>query len=278
MSDWIQNTTRGQQLYAHHRERGGSSQTGPGQQVAAATAPHRSPSAADAAPAGSAAANADVQSTTTEPARTTTTILSHNNTAAPTAAAAATTLQTTGRVANTNGDEPNRDVFAENRKKNIIIKGLTDRSNYDDRREVEELLEFMFCKHRISQISNGGIKRLGRREAGKNRFLMVCFENEAAVDQIYMRRNLLEDHPYMHNVYITRDLPRSERRNQRVSNMLNEALQSGRSAYMEIPEATLSINNDRPTIPSTDNTSGGNTIGQKRATTDRSKTISEGGE
>ena len=105
---------------------------------------------------------------------------------------------------------------------------------------------------------------------------MVSFENEAAVNQIYMRRNLLEDHPYMHNVYITRDLPRSERGNQRVSNMLNEASQSGRSAHSEIPEATLSISNDRPTIPSTDNTSGGNTEGQNRATTDSMETISEG--
>ena len=42
---------------------------------------------------------------------------------------------------------------------------------------------------------------------------------------------------------------------------------------MEIPEATLSINNDRPTIPSTDNTSGGNTEGQDRATPDSTETI-----
>ena len=45
---------------------------------------------------------------------------------------------------------------------------------------------------------------------------------------------------------------------------------------MEIPEATLSMNNDRPTIPSTDNTSGGNTEGQNRATTNSTETISEG--
>ena len=105
---------------------------------------------------------------------------------------------------------------------------------------------------------------------------MVCFENEAAVDQIYMRRNLLEDHPYMHNVSITRDLPRSERRNQRVSNMLNEASQSGRSAHIVIPEATVPISNDRPTTPSTDTTSGGNTEGQNRATTDSTEIITEG--
>ena len=162
--------------------------TSNGREVAAPEASHRSPSVASAANATPAAAGAGVQSTTAaepaassvaqptttaEPTRTTTTILSHDSTAVLAAAAAAITSQTTGRGAITNGDEPNRDAFAENRKKNIIIKGLTDRSNYDDRREVEELLEFMFCKHRISQISNGGIKRLGRRETGKNRFLMV---------------------------------------------------------------------------------------------------------
>ena len=100
---------------------------------------------------------------------------------------------------------------------------------------------------------------------GKKRFLMVSFENEDAVNQIYMRRNLLEDHPYMHNVYITRDLPRSERRDQKASNMLNEASQSGRSTHTRIPMATLADSNDRP-----------NTIGQIRATTGSSETISGG--
>ena len=69
----------------------------------------------------------------------------------------------------------------------------------------------------------------------------------------------------MHNVYIMRDLPRSERRNQRASNMLNEASQSGRSTHTEIPMAILSDSNDRP-----------NTIGQNGASTGSSETISEG--
>ena len=38
---------------------------------------------------------------------------------------------------------------------------------------------------------------------------------------------MLDRHPFMGNVYIMRDLPRSERRNRRVTNTINEATNSG---------------------------------------------------
>ena len=56
---------------------------------------------------------------------------------------------------------------------------------------------------------------------------MVSFDNEEAANQVYERRYMLDDHPYMGKVYIMRDLPRSERGNRRVSNTLNEAANSG---------------------------------------------------
>ena len=165
--------------------------------------------------------------------------------------------------------------MAEDRKKNIIIKGLPegDRHN-DDQMEVEEMLKFLFCKHRITQIKNGGVVRLGGRSMGKKRFLMVSFDNETAANQIYSRRNLLEDHPYMHNVYIMRDLPRSERRNRRVSNMLNEASQSGRRMHTDDPETTPSNSNGRLTAQNVNNASEGGTTSQNRSATDSLEDIS----
>ena len=165
--------------------------------------------------------------------------------------------------------------MAEDRKKNIIIKGLPEgNSHNDDQMEVEEMLKFLFCKHRITQIKNGGVVRLGGRSMGKKRFLMVSFDNETAANQIYSRRNLLEDHPYMHNVYIMRDLPRSERRNRRVSNMLNEASQSGRRTHTDDPETTPSNSNGRPTIQNVNNASEGGTTSQNRSATDSLEDIS----
>ena len=38
---------------------------------------------------------------------------------------------------------------------------------------------------------------------------------------------MLDNHPYMGNVYIMRDFPRSERGNRRVTNTINEAANSG---------------------------------------------------
>ena len=103
---------------------------------------------------------------------------------------------------------------------------------------------------------------------------MVSFDNEAAVNQIYSRRELLEDHPYMHNVYIMRDVPRSERRNRRVSNMLNEASQSGRRTHTVDSEATPPNNNNIPIIQNVSNVTDGNTAAQNRATSDSLEDIS----
>ena len=124
-------------------------------------------------------------------------------------------------------EEHSIDVMAESRRSNIIIKGIPESSMMGDQREVEEILKDLYCRQRINQIKNAGITRLGAKRGGRNRLLMVSFENEEAANQIHERRYMLDGHPYMGNVHIMKDLPRSERRNRRVSNTLNEAANSG---------------------------------------------------
>ena len=62
---------------------------------------------------------------------------------------------------------------------------------------------------------------------------MVSFNNEESAKQIYERRHDLEYHTYLGNVYIMRDLPRSERGSRRSSNTMNEAANSGGNGAQE---------------------------------------------
>ena len=112
---------------------------------------------------------------------------------------------------------------AEKRRNNIIIKGLDDYGRENDDKEITEILETLFCRHRIGQITHTG--RLGHKR-NKNRLLMVTFENEQIAEQVYSRRHYLAAHNNLYNVYIMKDLPRSERRHRRASNTLNEAANS----------------------------------------------------
>ena len=103
---------------------------------------------------------------------------------------------------------------------------------------------------------------------------MVPYDNEATVKQIHLGLSLLENHEYMQNVDIMRDLPRSERRNRRVSNMLNEASHSGRRMHRVDPEATPLNSNYRTIIQNVNSTSNGNNATQNRTTSDRSGDMS----
>ena len=46
-------------------------------------------------------------------------------------------------MVNVGWDEQHIDVMAENRRSNIIIKGIQERSRLDDQMEVEEMLDYM---------------------------------------------------------------------------------------------------------------------------------------
>ena len=86
--------------------------------------------------------------------------------------AAATPDQAADATVNVGWEEHIIDIMAENRKSNIIIKGILEISREDDQMEVEEMLDYLFCRHRINQIKNAGIFRLGGRR----------FDNEAAAN------------------------------------------------------------------------------------------------
>ena len=79
----------------------------------------------------------------------------------------------------------------ENRKKNIILMGIRDTNNRaDDEYIVNEVLKYIGCGHRSAQKTYAS--RLGARKPGRNRLLLVCFNNENAALQILNRSPRLQ--------------------------------------------------------------------------------------
>ena len=123
------------------------------------------------------------------------------------------------------GQEYWEEIWAEKRLKNIIIKGIPEVSRTDDFEAVHKILEYIGCQKRAREMRNSG--RLGRKVVGRNRLLMVTFESDRAVEEILKRSPLLARHYLMGNMYILRDLPKSDRKNQnRGTNAIAEAANS----------------------------------------------------
>ena len=69
---------------------------------------------------------------------------------------------------------------------------------------------------------------------------MVTFYTEKAAEHVYTRRYFLADHDNLYNVFIMKDVPRSERGSRRASNTLNEAANSNKLGTAQTNSATES--------------------------------------
>ena len=111
------------------------------------------------------------------------------------------------------GQEHWEEIYAERRAKNIIFKGIPETTATEDELNVCDILTYLSCENRIKNILNSF--RLGSEVQGRNRLLMVTFDNDIDVNYILRRSPKLADHYHMANIYMFRDLPRSERKNRR---------------------------------------------------------------
>ena len=124
----------------------------------------------------------------------------------------------------------------ENRKKNIILMGIRDTNNRaDDEYIVNEVLKYIGCGHRSAQKTYAS--RLGARKPGRNRLLLVCFNNENAALQILNRSPRLHTSIVYGHIYIKKDLPRNQRPlfKKRNESELAEAANGGNVAPVQRP-------------------------------------------
>ena len=104
------------------------------------------------------------------------------------------------------------DVYAERRRKNIILRGIPEgrcrfTNHQNDENIIYEVLEAIRCEKAYDEIVT--FNRLGKR-IGK-RLLMVTFNNETAVEFILNRTALLNRVRNLKHIYIMKDRPKSER-------------------------------------------------------------------
>ena len=118
-------------------------------------------------------------------------------------------ISNTNQATNTARDDWLRKLD-EDRKYNVILFGIHDTNNkQEDHRIVDEVLWTIGCQHRIANKIN--IKRLGAKNHGRSKLLLVCFDSEAAASQVLNRSpNLVKSASYGH-IYIKKDLPRDQR-------------------------------------------------------------------
>ena len=126
------------------------------------------------------------------------------------------------------------DVYAERRRKNIILRGIPeDRCRYtnqqNDDNTIYEVLEALGCENAYDDMVS--FNRLGKR-VGK-RLLMVNFNNERAVKFLLNRAPLLNRVRRLKHIYIMKDRPRSERSVTNESNRLVEAAAGATNANSE---------------------------------------------
>ena len=133
------------------------------------------------------------------------------------------------------------DVYAERRRKNIILRGIPEVSKADDDNIIYEILENLRCEHRYDQIVHFG--RIGKRVG--RRLLMVTFNNERAVEIILDRAAILNKTRHFKHIYIMKDRPRSERPN-RETNTLLEAARGSTSSNRGASTVVGDIQNGGP--------------------------------
>ena len=145
------------------------------------------------------------------------------------------------------------DVYAERRRKNIILRGIPEgrcrfTNHQNDENIIYEVLEAIRCEKAYDEIVT--FNRLGKR-LGK-RLLMVTFNNETAVEFILNRTALLNRVRNLKHIYIMKDRPKSERPEGQArseSNRLVEAAAGAVNANRETttPASRIPIVNPGPT-------------------------------
>ena len=114
--------------------------------------------------------------------------------------------------------------------------GIRDTNNRaDDEYIVNEVLKYVGCGHRSAQKTYAS--RLGARKPGRNRLLLVCFNNENAALQILNRSPRLHTSIVYGHIYIKKDLPRNQRPlfKKRNESELAEAANGGNVAPVQRP-------------------------------------------
>ena len=113
------------------------------------------------------------------------------------------------------------------RKKNIIILGMIE--GYDERLQVEDMLEALGCRGTISAISGRPI-RLGAIRRGRNRPIKVEFNDEQAVDYIIEKKWELRYTDDFYNLFINRDLCKYDREKEKETRRQNRASRTSRAS------------------------------------------------
>ena len=114
----------------------------------------------------------------------------------------------------------------ENRRKNLVVLGVKEKKEVDDLEIMEQMLIFLDCGHRLSQMKS--VTRLGEKiTKGKNRGkrpILVKFENERARKEVYDKSPRLSGSDFFCDIYVKADLPAPQRsKGDRMTNAWTEA-------------------------------------------------------
>ena len=131
------------------------------------------------------------------------------------------------------------DVYAERRRKNIILRGIPEvrcpfTNHQNDDNIIYEVLQALICENAYDEIVN--FTRLGTR-IGK-RLLLVTFNNERAVEFILNRAAILNRVRNLKHIYIMKDRPKSERPGRQARSEPNRLVEAAAGAQNANREAS----------------------------------------
>ena len=90
-----------------------------------------------------------------------------------------------------------------------MVLGVKEEKEVDDLEKMEQVLIFLDCGHRLSQMKS--VTRLGEKiTKGKNRGkrpILVKFENESARKEVYDKSPRLFESDLFGDIYVKTDLP-----------------------------------------------------------------------